>query len=85
MVTCYVRYVLDPFKLQEFETYAKMWIPLVQKLGGTHHGYFLPGEGASAMSARSSGRSSADLAVAQVRSSVIVRLVSMDMAPQRSN
>ena len=47
MVTCYVRYVLDPFKLKEFEIYAKMWIPLVQKLGGTHHGYFLPGEGAN--------------------------------------
>jgi hypothetical protein len=24
-----------------------MWIPLVEKLGGTHHGYFMPGEGAS--------------------------------------
>lgn len=24
-----------------------MWIPLVEKFGGTHHGYFLPHEGAS--------------------------------------
>lgn len=47
MVTCYIRYVLDPSKLVEFERYAKMWIPLVKKLGGTHHGYFLPGEGAN--------------------------------------
>lgn len=47
MVTCYLKYVLDPSKLVEFERYAKMWIPLVNKLGGTHHGYFLPGEGAS--------------------------------------
>ena len=47
MVTCYLRYVLDPFKLEEFETYAKMWIPLVEKFGGTHHGYFMPSEGAS--------------------------------------
>jgi hypothetical protein len=47
VVTCYLRYVLDPSKLAEFERYAKMWIPLVNKLGGTHHGYFLPGEGAS--------------------------------------
>lgn len=47
MITCYVRYVLDPTKLEEFEIYAKMWIPLVRKLGGTHHGYFLPGEGAN--------------------------------------
>jgi len=47
LVTCYVRYVLDPTKLAEFEIYAKMWIPLVRKLGGTHHGYFLPSEGAN--------------------------------------
>jgi hypothetical protein len=47
LVTCQVRYVLDPFKLQEFEAYGKMWIPLVEKFGGKHHGYFMPGEGAS--------------------------------------
>jgi len=47
LITCYIRYVLDPSKLVEFERYARMWIPLVKKLGGTHHGYFLPGEGAS--------------------------------------
>ena len=45
MVTCYLRYVIDPHKLAEFETYARMWIPLVDKLGGRHHGYFLPHEG----------------------------------------
>lgn len=47
MITCYVRYVIDPFKLKEFETYGKMWIPLVEKFGGKHHGYFLPHEGAN--------------------------------------
>ncbi len=47
MVTCYLRYIIDPDKLAEFETYGKMWIPLVEKFGGTHHGYFLPSEGAS--------------------------------------
>jgi hypothetical protein len=47
MITCYVRYVIDPLKLEEFETYAKMWIPLVEKFGGKHHGYFVPGEGAN--------------------------------------
>ena len=34
-------------KLADFEIYAKMWIPLVEKFGGKHHGYFLPSEGAS--------------------------------------
>lgn len=47
MITCYVRYVLDPYKLDEFEKYARLWIPLVEKYGGTHHGYFLPHEGAN--------------------------------------
>ena len=45
MITCYLRYVIDPFKLKEFEVYGKMWIPLVGKFGGQHHGYFLPHEG----------------------------------------
>lgn len=47
MITCYLRYIIDPFKLQEFEHYAKLWIPLVKKFGGDHHGYFLPSEGAN--------------------------------------
>ena len=47
MITCYLRYVIDPYQLVEFETYAKMWIPLVEKFGGKHHGYFLPSEGAN--------------------------------------
>ena len=47
MITCYLRYVIDPYKLAEFEQYGKMWIPLVEKFGGIHHGYFLPSEGAN--------------------------------------
>jgi hypothetical protein len=42
-----VRYSVDPDKLAEFETYGKMWIPLVERFGGTHHGYFMPGEGSN--------------------------------------
>ena len=47
MITCTLRYTIDPYKLKEFEHYARLWIPLVNQLGGTHHGYFLPSEGAS--------------------------------------
>ncbi len=47
VITCYVRYIIDPKKLAEFEHYAKLWIPLVQRFGGQHHGYFLPSEGAN--------------------------------------
>jgi len=47
MVTCFLRYVIDPYKVSEFEEYARMWIPLVNQFGGQHNGYFLPSEGAS--------------------------------------
>ena len=47
MITCYLRYVIDPFKLKEFEAYGKRWIPLVERFGGKHHGYFMPHEGAN--------------------------------------
>ena len=45
MVTCYLNYIIDVKKIKEFEHYAKLWIHLVDKFGGTHHGYFLPSEG----------------------------------------
>jgi len=47
MVTCFLKYVIDPSKIKEFEHYAKLWIPLVDKFGGKHNGYFLPSEGAN--------------------------------------
>lgn len=47
MITCYIQYRIDPDKLSEFEAYAKTWIPLVERFGGTHHGYFLPHESAN--------------------------------------
>ena len=47
MITCVVDYTIDPAKLDAFERFAKAWIELVSKHGGQHHGYFLPGEGAS--------------------------------------
>jgi uncharacterized protein (DUF1330 family) len=47
MVACYLRYVINPSKLKEFEHYGRLWIPLVEKFGGKHLGYFLPSEGAN--------------------------------------
>ena len=47
MVTCFLKYVIDPRKLAEFETYGRRWITLVGKFGGQHHGYLLPSEGAN--------------------------------------
>src|SRR5216117_3268366 len=43
MFTCFIRYELAPGRLQEFEEYARAWIALIEKYGGTHHGYFAPG------------------------------------------
>ncbi|MGV9349276.1 NIPSNAP family protein [Streptomyces spiralis] len=47
MITCVVDYTIDPSKIAAFEEFARHWIYLVNRHGGTHHGYFLPAEGAS--------------------------------------
>ncbi|MFF1574469.1 NIPSNAP family protein [Leifsonia sp. NPDC058292] len=47
MITIHLRYEIDPDKLAEFTEYGQRWIRLVDRLGGTHHGYFLPSEGDS--------------------------------------
>lgn len=47
MITCVLRYQIEPQKISAFEDYAIRWISLVERFGGTHHGYFLPHEGAS--------------------------------------
>ena len=47
MVAGYIKYIIDTDKLEEFEYYAALWIPLVKKLGGQHYGYFFPLKGAS--------------------------------------
>jgi hypothetical protein len=47
MITCYLRYEIDPDKLTDFEAYGAMWLDLMPRFGGVHHGYFLPSEGAS--------------------------------------
>ena len=47
MVTCHVRYEIDPAQIEAFERFARRWMELVERHGGVHHGYFLPSEGAS--------------------------------------
>ena len=47
MIACYLQYQIDPYKREEFRKYAQMWLHLVPRFGGTHHGYFLPKETAS--------------------------------------
>ncbi|WP_447792551.1 NIPSNAP family protein [Pseudomonas farris] len=47
MITCHVRYVIDPYQIPAFESYSRHWIRVVTRMGGKHHGYFLPAEGAN--------------------------------------
>jgi hypothetical protein len=43
MFTCCIRYNNDPDKLVAFREYSRAWISLINKYGGIHHGYFIPG------------------------------------------
>ncbi|WP_428233062.1 NIPSNAP family protein [Flavobacterium sp.] len=47
MITCHLKYIIDPYQLEAFEDYGKRWIKIVNRLGGQHHGYFMPSEGAN--------------------------------------
>jgi hypothetical protein len=47
MITCFLEYEVEPSRLADFERYAEMWLDLLPRFGGTHHGYFLPSEGDS--------------------------------------
>jgi hypothetical protein len=45
LITCFLRYTINPEKLVEFEHYASAWMRLIEKYGGAHHGYFVPSDG----------------------------------------
>ncbi len=45
MITCVIRYQIDPFQRDEFKTYAENWGRIIPRCGGHLIGYFLPHEG----------------------------------------
>jgi NIPSNAP len=45
MITCVIRYQIDPFQRDAFRTYAEAWGRIIPRCGGTLLGYFLPHEG----------------------------------------
>ena len=47
MITLCIRYTLDPYRLSDFEEYARRWPPIIARCGGGLIGYFLPKEGAN--------------------------------------
>ncbi|MGI9410128.1 MAG: NIPSNAP family protein [Hyphomicrobiaceae bacterium] len=47
MITCFIRYELDPFKLEQFNQYAKTWGQAIPRCGADLIGYFAPHEGSN--------------------------------------
>jgi hypothetical protein len=33
MTTCFIKYIIDPSKIADFEHYGKLWIDLVNEMG----------------------------------------------------
>src|SRR5258708_27462682 len=47
MITCFIRYELDPFKIGAFEEYARNWGQAIPRCGADLIGYFAPHEGSA--------------------------------------
>jgi len=45
MITCFIRYQIDPFQREAFRLYAENWGGIIPRCGGHLIGYFLPHEG----------------------------------------
>ena len=47
MITCFIRYQIDPHRHQAFEEYARNWGQVIPRCGADLFGYFAPHEGSS--------------------------------------
>jgi len=47
MITCFIRYEIDPRKLSAFEDYARAWGEAIPRCGADLIGYFAPHEGSA--------------------------------------
>ncbi|TNE62611.1 MAG: NIPSNAP family protein [Alphaproteobacteria bacterium] len=47
MITCFIRYEIDPFKREAFEHYARTWGHAIPAAGADLIGYFSPHEGSA--------------------------------------
>jgi NIPSNAP len=45
MITCFIRYQIDPLQRDAFKKYAENWARIIPRCGGHLIGYFLPLEG----------------------------------------
>ena len=49
MITCIIRYHIDPNKKTEFEQYARNWGQAIPRCGANLVGYFAPHEGSATL------------------------------------
>ena len=49
-IACFIRYQIDPFQRDGFQTYAENWGRIIPRCGGDLVGYFLPHEGTNDIS-----------------------------------
>ncbi|ONG55870.1 NIPSNAP family protein [Pseudoroseomonas deserti] len=47
MLTCFIRYEIDPFKVEDFEAYARAWGRAIPRCGADLIGYYAPQEGSA--------------------------------------
>ena len=47
MITCFIRYEIDPFKTEAFDRYARNWGQAIPRCGADLIGYFTPHEGSA--------------------------------------
>jgi hypothetical protein len=47
MITCFIRYEIDPFNVAAFERYARVWGEAIPRCGADLIGYFAPHEGSA--------------------------------------
>jgi hypothetical protein len=49
MITCFIRYQIDPYKRAAFERYAQNWNEAIPRCGADLIGYFAPHEGSATL------------------------------------
>ena len=47
MITCFIRYEIDPFKVDAFNEYARNWGQTIPRCGADLIGYYAPHEGSA--------------------------------------
>jgi hypothetical protein len=48
-ITCFIRYEIDPYQKEAFETYARNWNEAIPRCGADLIGYYAPHEGSTTL------------------------------------